>query len=63
MLPPHLTYGVRAPEGVDFLTQQIKGAQAKIKARKAKREAGAVAEATAEGLKMKLVKKAARIMA
>ncbi|KAJ4381283.1 hypothetical protein N0V86_003632 [Didymella sp. IMI 355093] len=39
VLPAHLTYGVRANEGVDFLVQQIKGAQAKIKARNAKREA------------------------
>ncbi|OAK97970.1 cutinase-domain-containing protein [Phaeosphaeriaceae sp. SRC1lsM3a] len=39
VLPPHLTYGVRADEGVEFLTQQIRGAQAKIKARKMKRDA------------------------
>ena len=39
VLPAHLTYGTRANEGVEFLTQQIKGAQAKIKARNAKREA------------------------
>lgn len=34
VLPPHLTYGVRANEGVEFLTTQIQQAQAKIKARK-----------------------------
>lgn len=39
VLPAHLTYGVRADEGVEFLTTQIKGAQAKIKARNAKRDA------------------------
>lgn len=39
ILPAHLTYGARADEGVDFLTQQIQGAQAKIKARNLKREA------------------------
>lgn len=39
VLPAHLTYGARADEGIDFLVKQIKGAQAKIKARKAKREA------------------------
>lgn len=39
VLPAHLTYGSRANEGVDFLVQQIKGAQAKIKVRNAKREA------------------------
>jgi cutinase len=49
VLPAHLTYGVRADEGVTFLTSQIKGAQAKIKARKAKRDAEMKA---AEVLKM-----------
>ncbi|KAJ4353113.1 hypothetical protein N0V95_003647 [Ascochyta clinopodiicola] len=39
VLPAHLTYGSRADEGVDFLVQQVKGAQAKIKARNARREA------------------------
>lgn len=39
VLPAHLTYGARADEGVQFLVQQVKGAQAKIKAKKAKREA------------------------
>ncbi|KAF2259042.1 cutinase-domain-containing protein [Lojkania enalia] len=39
VLPAHLTYGVRADEGVDFLTQQIQGVQAKIKARNEKRAA------------------------
>lgn len=39
VLPAHLTYGARADEGVDFLVQQVKAAQAKIKARNAKREA------------------------
>jgi cutinase len=45
VLPAHLTYGVRADEGVKFLETQIKGAQAKIKARMLKREAEKVAEA------------------
>ncbi|KAF2036204.1 cutinase-domain-containing protein [Setomelanomma holmii] len=39
ILPAHLTYGQRADEGVDFLTTQIQGAQARIKARKMKRDA------------------------
>lgn len=39
VLPAHLTYGSRANEGVQFLVQQVRGAQAKIKARNAKREA------------------------
>jgi cutinase len=43
VLPAHLTYGVRADEGVEFLTTRIKGAQAKIKARRARREAEVVA--------------------
>jgi cutinase len=38
VLPAHLTYGARADEGVEFLTTQIRGAQAKIRARNAKRE-------------------------
>lgn len=42
--PAHLTYGRRADEGVQFLTTQIQGAQAKIKARKVKREAEAALE-------------------
>jgi cutinase len=54
-----LTYGARADDGVDFLTKQVQGAQAKIKARKAKREA----EAAAGKLASKLTKNAARIMA
>jgi cutinase len=37
VLPAHLTYGVRADEGVEFLTTQIRSAQAKVNARKAKR--------------------------
>ncbi|KAF2116883.1 cutinase-domain-containing protein [Lophiotrema nucula] len=49
--PAHLTYGARAPEGVAFLTQQIQGAQAKIKARKAKREAEEAAKAAARDVK------------
>ncbi|KAF2177217.1 carbohydrate esterase family 5 protein [Zopfia rhizophila CBS 207.26] len=36
VLPPHLAYGVRAGEGVNFLSQQIRGAQAGAKARKVK---------------------------
>lgn len=44
VLPAHLTYGVRANEGVQFLTAQIKGTQAKIKARNAKREAEKLAK-------------------
>lgn len=55
--PAHLTYGRRADEGVDFLTTQIQGAQAKIKARKAKRDA------EAGKLTRKMTKKAAQIMA
>lgn len=47
VLPAHLTYGARADEGVDFLVQQVKGAQAKIKARNAKRKAEEKAEALA----------------
>ena len=38
ILPAHLTYGQRADEGVQFLTTQVQGAMAKIKARKVKRE-------------------------
>jgi cutinase len=44
VLPAHLTYGVRADEGVAFLTKQIKGAQAKIKARKVERAVKAAVE-------------------
>jgi len=39
VLPAHLTYGSRANEGVQFLVQQVRSTQAKIKARNAKREA------------------------
>ncbi|KAF2017452.1 carbohydrate esterase family 5 protein [Aaosphaeria arxii CBS 175.79] len=62
ILPAHLTYGARADEGVDFLTKQIQGAQAKIKARKEKRtveEAAGIADALAT----KMAKKAVKIMA
>jgi cutinase len=45
VLPAHLTYGVRADDGVEFLTAQIKGAQAKVRARMLKREAEKLAEA------------------
>ncbi|KAH7116701.1 cutinase-domain-containing protein [Dendryphion nanum] len=62
ILPAHLTYGARADEGVAFLTQQIQGAQAKIKARKAKRAAEA-AQAATGNLLAKMTKKASRIMA
>jgi cutinase len=48
VLPAHLTYGVRADEGVAFLTKQIQGAQAKIKARKVER----AVEAAVEDVKM-----------
>lgn len=51
VLPAHLTYGLRANEGVQFLTTQIKGAQAKIKARNAKREAEKAAAMVAESVK------------
>jgi cutinase len=51
VLPAHLTYGVRANEGVAFLVQQIKGAQAKIKARNAKREAEKVAAEVKDAVK------------
>jgi cutinase len=51
VLPAHLTYGVRANEGVEFLVQQIKGAQAKIKARNAKREAEKAAAAVEDVVK------------
>lgn len=39
VLPAHLTYGSRVGEGVQFLTAQIRAAQAIIRARNAKREA------------------------
>tara|TARA_R110002003_G_scaffold191_9_gene14780 strand:+ start:1733 stop:2359 length:627 start_codon:yes stop_codon:yes gene_type:complete len=58
ILPAHLTYGARADEGVEFLTTQIQGAQAKIKARKAKREAEMRARTAVEAVKrvaMKIV--------
>jgi cutinase len=51
VLPAHLTYGSRANEGVQFLTQQIKGAQAKIRARNAKREAEKAAAGVLETVK------------
>ena len=51
VLPAHLTYGSRADEGVQFLTKQIKGAQAKIKARNAKREAEKAAAGGVETIK------------
>jgi cutinase len=44
VLPAHLTYGIRADEGVEFLTKQIKGAQAKIKARNMERSAAEAVE-------------------
>jgi cutinase len=55
VLPAHLTYGVRANEGVDFLVQQVKGAQAKIKARNARREAEKVVVEAVEKVARKLV--------
>jgi cutinase len=55
VLPAHLTYGVRANEGIDFLVQQIKGAQAKIKARNAKRAAEAAAKKVVEKVAKALV--------
>lgn len=51
VLPAHLTYGVRADEGVEFLTTQIKDAQAKIKARNAKREAESLAAGVVDKMK------------
>ena len=51
VLPAHLTYGVRANEGVEFLVSQIRGAQTKIKARNAKREAEKAAAIVAESVK------------
>jgi cutinase len=51
VLPAHLTYGSRADEGVQFLTKQIKGAQAKIKARNAKREAEKAVAGVVETIK------------
>ncbi|KAJ4983800.1 cutinase precursor [Stagonosporopsis vannaccii] len=59
VLPAHLTYGSRADEGVEFLVQQVKGAQAKIKARNAKREA----EKRAVGLAGKVEKLAVALVA
>jgi cutinase len=52
VLPAHLTYGQRADEGVKFLEAQIKGAQAKVKARMLKREAEQVAQAVEMVLRM-----------
>lgn len=51
VLPAHLTYGARADEGIEFLTTQIRGAQAKIKARNAKRDAEKAALELAEKVK------------
>ncbi|EUC50395.1 carbohydrate esterase family 5 protein [Bipolaris oryzae ATCC 44560] len=51
VLPAHLTYGIRADEGVEFLVQQIKAAQAKTKARNAKREAENAAAVVADSVK------------
>jgi cutinase len=52
VLPAHLTYGVRADEGVQFLAQQIRAVQAKIKARNEGRLAReAVLEPVKEALK------------
>ncbi|KAH9875389.1 hypothetical protein J1614_004881 [Plenodomus biglobosus] len=53
ILPAHLTYGARADEGVEFLATQIRGAQAKIKARNAKREV--------EGKAIDVLEKAKRV--
>jgi cutinase len=47
----HLTYGERANEGAAFLTQQINSAQAKIKARKAKRAAEEAAKKAVTNVK------------
>jgi cutinase len=58
VLPPHLTYGARADEGVDFLVGKVQGAQAKIKARKAKRAAEEAKRSVGE-----VLKKAVHIMA
>ncbi|KAF2462964.1 cutinase precursor [Lindgomyces ingoldianus] len=44
VLPPHLTYGARAGEGVQFLAQKIQGAQKKMKARKDEELVGRAAE-------------------
>ncbi|RMZ74236.1 cutinase precursor [Pyrenophora seminiperda CCB06] len=49
VLPAHLTYGLRADEGVEFLVNQIKAAKSKTKA--AKREAEKVAAIMAEPVK------------
>lgn len=51
VLPAHLTYGARADEGVEFLTTQIRGAQAKIKVRNAKREAEEMAAGVVDKVK------------
>jgi cutinase len=48
VLAPHLTYGLRADEGVEFLAQRIRAVQAKIKARNAAQEAEEAALAAAE---------------
>jgi cutinase len=47
----HLTYGERAAEGAAFLVQQVKGAQAKIKARKAKRASEEATKKAVESVK------------
>lgn len=39
ILPAHLTYPTRVGDAVEFLAAQIRGAQAKIRARNAKRDA------------------------
>lgn len=59
VLPAHLTYGSRADEGVEFLVQQVKSAQAKIKARNVKREA----EKRAAGLAARVKKVAVALIA
>ncbi|KAF9698323.1 hypothetical protein EKO04_003490 [Ascochyta lentis] len=59
VLPAHLTYGSRADEGIEFLVQQVKGAQAKIKSRNAKRKA----ERMAVGLAAQVKKVAVALIA
>ncbi|KAF1997688.1 carbohydrate esterase family 5 protein [Amniculicola lignicola CBS 123094] len=56
----HLTYGRRADDGVDFLTEKIQGVQAKVKARRARREAEEVAKREAGSVRdvREVVKKA-----
>ncbi|KAF2873283.1 cutinase precursor [Massariosphaeria phaeospora] len=50
VLPVHLTYGVRADEGAAFLTEKVKGAQAKVKARNLKMRAAEMEKRAAEEL-------------